>query len=111
MTFDLILVCDGTVLATATSPEELDFERVYPYERWGVVVRYSSGDGLSTFTRALARVDLSGSEDYRSNADNAVAEVRRELVGRYKAGEFDRPEYLTGDLAIDVSFVENDNEH
>lgn len=104
MTFELILAADGSVLDTAGAPDVLDYSLSYPYERWGVVVRYTSSDGLNTFTKCLARVDLSGSEDYRRNADYAVAEVCRELGAGELVGEFDNPEYLSDGPVIDISF-------
>lgn len=104
MTFELILAADGSVLSTADSPADLDYSLSYPYVRWGVIVRRSSSDGLAIFTKVVARVDLSGSKDFRANADFAVDKVRRELEAVYRAGEFDWPEYLSADPVVDVSF-------
>lgn len=108
MTFDLILACDGTVLSTATSPEELDFSAAYPYERWGVIVRCAAASG-PYYTKCVARVDLTGAKDYRDAADYAVKFVRDELVAGNKASEFDMIDYLVDGPVIDVVFEEADN--
>ncbi len=105
MTFDLVLACDGSVLSTATSPEELDFSAAYPYERWGVVVRYAAASG-PRYTKCVARVNLAGAEDYRDAADYAVEFVRDELVADNKAGEFDMLDYLVDGPVIDITFDE-----
>ncbi len=108
MTFDLVLACDGSVLATATSPEELDFSAAYPYERWGVIVRCAASSG-PYYTKCVARVNLTGAEDYRDAADYAVQFVRDELVAGNKVGEFDMIDYLVDSPVIDVVFEEADN--
>lgn len=111
MTFDLILTVNWEVLDTADSPDALDYSRAYPYERWGVIVRSTSPDDLTTFTKVLALVDLSGSKDYRASADYAVSEVQRELSFSHAMGDFKYPDLWPDGPVIDLRFEESENDN
>ena len=110
MTFELILAVDGSVLSSADSPGDLDYSRAYPYERWGVVVRHTSSDGLATFTKCAARVNLCGAKDYRKAAGRAVRIVRDWLVAGDATDDFDIRDYLSDDLFINIKFPEAEDD-
>jgi hypothetical protein len=106
--FELILACDGSLLAKADSPGELDFSAAYPYVHWGVVVRYTAMDGSTTITKCVARVDLGGAKDYRKAADRAVRVVREWLIAHDATNDFDARDYLEECQAINVRFPSED---
>lgn len=106
MKFALMLTADLSVLTEANSPEELDFDRAYPYDRWHVCVRWSAPDGLSYGVKLVARVNLTGTKDYAADSAYAVKFVRDELVAGNKAGEFDIIDDLVDGPVIDIDFEE-----
>jgi len=113
MTFDLILAFDGTVLATATSPDALDFSAAYPYRKWGVVLRQAMCSG-PYYTRCVARVRLADSVDFREEFDRAVKLVRDELIRRCATREFERRnmlDFLVDGPTIDINREDHNNDH
>ncbi len=109
MTFDLVLASDGAVLATATTPGELDFRAAYPYVRWGVITRQAAMDG-TYYTNCVARVDLNGAKDYRKAADHAMRVVRDWLVAGHATDDFDIRDYLADGPIIEVNFKGGDDD-
>ena len=106
---ELILACDGAVLYSAASPEELDFGTVYPYERWGVVTRWWPAEG-SSYTKCVASVDLRGAKDYRKAADRSVRVVRDWLIAGDATNDFDIVDYLADGPTINVTFGKGAND-
>lgn len=103
-TFVLVIPDKDEIVDSAYWPEDLDYQRAYPYTLWEVHARYESCLNAGGPMKCVARVDLEGCPNFDDQFQWAVTEVCRELEWSELYGEFDDPENLSDGPLVSIGY-------